>query len=513
MEKTDVLIVGAGLLGTFCALNLRRYDLNVCVLEKNGDVSTGISKANTGIVYTGYDAKPGTLKSRLCVNANAGFSELCRRLDVPFSRCGSLLLSFGDRGDSVIAQKAEYGRANDVPDLRILSKEEVLAAEPCISEDVRSALYAKNTGTVNPWELCIAAYECAGSNGAAFFFDQEVRSLARSEEGFIVETQDKTWQARAVINCAGLCSDKVRELCEQPKLGLFPSASDYIITDTQTPGTLRHVIFQEPEVKGKGLTLVPTVDGNILIGPTKRHGKIENGFPTDPDGISELIELCRTVVPRLPVEKIIRTFGSARPEPYYVSIEDGERRRGDKDISGFSLLEENGLYSLIGIKTPGMTCAHELGKHVAGKAAAFLAVSENNKDFKLERKGIASPLSMTEEERAAFLSRDPEYGKLFCRCRHISEGEIREAIRRGADTIDGVKRRTGAGMGRCQGAYCMLKIAALIAEERKIPITSVTKSGPGTELFSAEKNEADRGLLFSNNGGSAAGIKKDGGIC
>ena len=455
---TDVLIIGAGLLGCFSALHLSAYDLKITVIEKENDAASGLSKANTGIVYSGLDAKSGTLKSAMNVRANASFEKLCASLGVRFSRCGSLLVSFGERGDKVVERKFENGLANGVPGLHILDNNEILEIEPNINGSVKKALLAGTTGTVNPWELCIAAYECAAANGAEFIFNQELLSLKRSGGGFIAETFDKTYHAKAVINCAGLSSDRIRELCEAPEIRLYPTASDYLVLDTTSGGLVNHVIFHEPEEKGKGLTLVPTVDGNILVGPTKRKAAGYDGFPTEKEGFEELKKLCSFVVPGLDMSTVIRSFGSLRPSPCYVHEENGQVVRGERDISGFTFLEENGLFSMIGIKTPGMTCANELGEYAANKAVCHLGGAVKKSDFRFERKPIERVSELTYEERKSFIEKAPDYGALICRCRHVSEGEVKEAIARGAKDVQGVKYRTGTCTGRCQGAYCRTKV-------------------------------------------------------
>ena len=467
MKKTDVLVIGAGLLGCFTARNLARYDMDILVLEKNKDVSGGISKANTGIIYTGYDNRPGSRKSKLCIQANETFDALARELGVPFSRPGSLMISYGPNADEVLRRKYNDGMLAGIKGLALLTGSEAEKLEPALAGGISSALYSGSTGTINPWELCIAAYENARDNGAEFRFGSEVRSLRREHGRFLVETDRECFLAGAVVNAAGLFSDQVREMLEKPLLRLFPTAADYIVLDTSEGRKIRHIIFHESE-NGKGLTLVPTVNGNILAGPTDREpdegAAAGTGLKTGASGLAELRRLCGRIVPSIDLDKQIRTFGSLRPNPYRVREESGSVVREEVRIKDFSLLEENGLFSLIGIKTPGMTFSNELGRLTADKAAAFTGRTALRKDFDPHRRPIVRARDLSAEDRAALIGQDPDYGEIVCGCLEVSRSEILQAIARGAGDYEGVKRRTGAGMGRCQGSRCRKKILDLLSE-------------------------------------------------
>ena len=477
MTHTDVAVIGAGLLGCFAARALTALDVHVTVLEAREDVCTGISRTNTAIIYTGCDTKPGTLKTRLCVRANRDFDRLCRDLDVRFSRCGSLMAAFGPRAEAVLRKKLAQGWENGVAGLELLGSAEIRAMEPNLSPDATLALYAPGTGTVDPWELCIAAYENATANGADFRFSQAVRRMARTADGFILETDKETYTARVVVNCAGLQADAVRELTERPAVRVFPTAADYLVLDDTVSGFIKHIIFYEPEEKGKGLTLVPTVDGALLAGPTERPRDAAPDWATSRAGLAELKALCAQVAPDLPLEETIRAFASLRPNPWAVREEYGQWVQDGRSISGFSVLEEDGLISLIGIKTPGLTCAAALGEHVAGMAARILGGPGKNPHFDPRRRGITRVHALSEADRAALVRRCPDYGQIVCRCRDVTLSEVKEAIRRGAVTLEGVKYRTGAGMGPCQGGRCMQTIMELLAAEQGVPPWRVTRDG------------------------------------
>lgn len=465
MVKTDVLIIGAGLLGCFAAREMRRYDADVTVLEKENDVCRGISKANTGIIYSGYDNRPGTRKQKLCVSANADFDRLCSELDVPFSRPGSILVGYGPEADAVILRKYNDGIAGGVGGLRLLSGKEAEEMEPALAKGITSALYAPSTGTVDPWDLCIAAYENARDNGAQFIFGECVTDIRREDGGFTVRTGRESYRAKSVINAAGLSSDRVREMSEEPLIRLYPAAADYIVLDRPAASAVRHIIFHEGE-DGKGLTIVPTVDGSLLIGPTKRKASDEEtaamDMRTDMHGLSQLTELCRRVAPGIDLSQQIRTFGSLRPDPYYVSVQDGGIIRKSDSIKDIKVLDEDGLISLIGIKTPGLTIAAGLGLMVSDMAVSHAGLIKENSGFDPHRTGIRRVRDLSEEERAALAAEDPGYGDIVCACMDISAAEIRQAAAAGAKDIESVKRRTGAGFGRCQGSRCRRRITDIL---------------------------------------------------
>ena len=481
----DVIIIGAGLLGCAAARALMRYDLRIIVLEKSSDVSTGISKANSGIIYAGYDDTPGSLKADMVVRASAGLPDLCSELDVHYRRTGSIMIGFGDRADKVIRGKFDQGMANKVPGLRLISGEEVRDREPLIAEGVRIGLYAPGTATLDPWELCIALYENAAANGADFRFGEEVCSVSKVSGSFVTETACGTYSSKMIINCAGLSTDKIREMALAPRIRIVPNACDYYvfgIPENQSPS---HVIFHEPETKGKGLTLIPTVRGEILAGSTQRKNPETEGIPTSEEGLRKIMDMCREVVPEMPVSPVIHSFAALRPNPFEVQAGDnGEFRFTDRRLKDFNILEEDGLISLMGIKTPGLTCCMELGEYVARKVTDHLGCREAvNSDFDPERRGIRRFSDIPSGELAAAVSKDPYLGRIICTCRNISESEIREAILRGASTLDGVKRRTGILMGPCQGSKCLQQVIRIMSEVLGISPYQIVKDAGSSQIL------------------------------
>ena len=447
MKYVDAAVIGGGVLGCFVARNLRRWNISVMLIEAAEDVCTGISKANTAIVYAGYDNKVGSLKAQMTVQGNAKFEKLCGELDVPFSRCGSLMVSYGPGADRVLKKKYESGLRNGVPGLALISGQEAEAMEPMLAPGISSALHAPSTGTVNPWQLTIAAYENAVKNGCQVMLNSPVQAISKNGDGYILEAGEERVCCKAVLNCAGLHADEVQELLFPPSVRLALDGADFLILDehARKPGC---IIFQESEEKGKGVTAVPTVDGNLLLGPSQRplEGK---PWATNRAGLNFLRDATAQVLPDVDLTQVIRAFGSVRPNAQRVVQVDGEYVPDGKSIGSFCI--ENpapGFYSLIGIKTPGLTCADQLGMYLAEQTASYLN-AEKNPGF--------------DPCRRAIRVKDSE---IICQCQKISRAEILEAIARGATTVDGVKRRVGSGLGRCQGSRCAWEIEKMLEDAK-----------------------------------------------
>ena len=472
MWDFDVVVIGGGLLGCFTARNLCRRKLHIALLEAREDVCTGISRANTAIVYPGYDHKPGTLKAEMTVRANAGFDALCRELDVPFSRCGSLMVSYGEKADTVLKKKYENGLSMGVPGLRLLSGEEARKMEPVLAEGVTSALYAPTAGTVNPWALGIAACENAAANGAALFLSTRVLDIRKTAEAYRVETDRGAFSCRAVVNCAGFAADRVQELLFPTPVHIAPDAADYLILDKAAENKPTRIIQYEPEDSGKGFNAVPTVEGSLLLGPSEREN--ETDFAVSAAGLSFVRERAGRVLPGLDFNDAIRSFAAVRPNP----------QREDGGSIGSFVIEhpDPGFWSMIGIKTPGLTCADELGRYVADKLSAELG-TEENPYFSPCRPGIRRAQDLPLSARAELVRENADHGEIVCHCEGVTKAEILEAIRRGAVSVDGVKRRVGAGMGRCQSSRCGRAVMELLSKELGISVTDVRKDGPGSEIL------------------------------
>ena len=437
MKYFDAVVIGGGILGCMTARNLRRWNISVLLLEKEDDICKGITRANSAIVYAGYDNKPGSRKAELTVRGNTHMETLCAELEVPFSRCGSLLVTYDEASVSRLKRKLQNGGDNGVPGLRLLSGKEAETMEPMLRKGVVAALYAPSTGTVNPWQLGIAACENALQNGAEVKTNTEVTGIQKTEDGFTVEASGETYRCKTVFNCGGLSADKVQELAFAPSVRLELDSAEYLVMDRLAEKP-RRVIFLQADICGKDITAIPCAEGNLLLSGVRKPMDVP--FATTERGLAELHRAAKELLPELDQSQVIRSFGAVRPNPYK---EDGE------SLHDFCI--ENpvpGFYSLIGIKTPGLTASNELGLLLAEKAAAFLG-AEKNVGFVPSRKAISE--------------KDNE---IICQCEKITRAEITEAIRRGATTVDGVKRRVGSGMGRCQGSRCTYEIEKLLEEYR-----------------------------------------------
>lgn len=436
MRCFDAVVIGGGILGCFAARNLRRWNITTALIEKEADVCTGITRANSAIIYPGYDNRPGSLKAKLTVQGNQNYQALCEELEVPFSRCGSLLVTYDSASVSKLHRKLDHGTRNGVPGLRLLTGGEAEAMEPMLRPGVVAALYAPTTGTVNPWQLGIAAYENAVDNGAVPFLGTEVTSIAKDGSDYLITTGRETIRCRAVLNCAGLYADQVQELLFPPSVRLELDSAEYLVLDEHARKP-EMVVFHQAQKCGKGITAIPCVEGNLLISGVRKEMKTP--FATTTEGLSELHGAVQELLPDVDLSQVIRSFAAVRPNPYVAS--------GDS-LHDFCIENPDaGFYSLIGIKTPGLTCANELGLHLAQQTAAYLN-AEENRDFDPHRRAIEK--------------QDDQ--EVICQCGQITRSEILEAIRRGASTVDGVKRRVGSGMGRCQGSRCAFAIEKLLKE-------------------------------------------------
>ena len=467
----DVIIIGAGVCGAAVARELSRYSVNACVLEKEEDVCCGTSKANSGIVHAGYDAEPGTLKARLNVQGNKLMDQLSEELDFPFKRTGSLVICRDEEGMPALRRLYDKGIENGVPGLKILGREEVLKMEPNVADDVYAALYAPTAGIVCPFSLNIALAENAYMNGIDFKFDTEVQEIVRIEKGYEIRTDNETFQTRYVVNAAGVYADKFHNMVSRKKIHITPRRGDYCLLDKNAGSHVGRTIFTLPTKYGKGVLVTPTVHGNLLVGPTAIDVEDKEGTNTTAAGLDELIIKAGQSVKDLPMRQVITSFAGLRAHE-----DGGEFIIGEPE-------DAQGFIDCAGIESPGLTSAPAIGKMAAGILREKLHLEEKD-DFIAERKGILDPDTLTKEERAELIRREPAYGNIICRCEMVTEGEIIDAIRRplGAKSLDGVKRRTRAGMGRCQSGFCSPRTMEILARELGISMADITKSGGASKL-------------------------------
>ena len=471
MDKYDVVIIGAGVSGSAAARELSRYEIKACVLEKEEDVCCGTSKANSGIVHAGYDAPTGSLKAQMNLRGNELMEPLAKELDIPFIRNGSLVICRSREDLPRLEALYERGVSNGVKGLRILSREEVLEKERNISEDVYAALYAPTGGIVCPFELNIALAENANVNGVEFYFRTEVKDIERYEEGYRLITNQGVFETKYVVNAAGVYADQFHNMVSAQKISITARRGDYCLLDKSAGAHVKNTIFTLPGKFGKGILVAPTAHGNLILGPTAIDIQDKEGTNTTGEGLEQVMKNAGMNVKDLPMRQIITSFAGLRAH------EDGD------EFIIEEIFDAPGFIDCAGIESPGLTSCPAIGERIAGIIKEKMGLREKE-DFISERKGILKPETLSREERAALIRENPAYGNIICRCEMITEGEIVEAIRRplGAKSLDGVKRRTRAGMGRCQAGFCSPRTREILAREQKTDIRKVTKSGGASYL-------------------------------
>lgn len=474
----DIIIIGAGVSGASIARALSRYQAKICVIEKEEDVCCGASKANSAIVHAGYDAACGSLKAKLNVQGNRMMGRLAEELDIPFRRNGSLVLCRAEEEFPELRKLYERGVANGVEELRILSREETLAMEPNVTDAVYAALYAPTAGIVCPFELNIALAENACVNGVEFRFCTEVKGILRSGQGYELRTSQGMVRTKYVINAAGVYADVIHNMVSRKKLHITPRRGDYCLLDKGAGNHVGRTVFALPGKWGKGILVTPTIHGNLLIGPTAMEVEDREGTNTTGEGLEQVLEKAGLNVKGIPMKQVITSFAGLRAHEAGGDFVIGE----PEDAEGFM--------DCAGIESPGIASCPAIGEMVAQIVRDKMGLEEK-KDFILTRKGILKPNVLTREERNALIRENPAYGAVVCRCEMITEGEIIDAIRRplGAKSLDGIKRRTRAGMGRCQSGFCSPRVMEILARECDMSMYDVTKSGGGSRIIMGENKD------------------------
>lgn len=473
----DVAIIGAGVTGSAIARELSRYQANICVIDREEDVCGGTSKANSAIIHAGFDAAPGSLKARLNVRGNQMMDALAKELDIPFSRNGSLVTCTKDQDRSGLEALLEKGKKNGVPDLRILERGELLTLEPNLGDDVVCALYAPTGGIVCPFHMTMAFAENACVNGVSFFLNTKVTSIWKEDAGYAIETTHtdtgaaETFRAKAVVNAAGVYADTLNNMVSSRKIHITARKGEYCLLDKDAGTHVSHTIFQLPSKMGKGVLVTPTVHGNLLVGPTAVDVEDKEAVNTTQDGLDTLSRTASLSVKNLPMRQVITSFAGLRAH------EDGD------DFVIGEAPDAKGFINAAGIESPGLSSAPAIGETVAELVRGLLSLSEKP-DFVAERRGILRPETLSMEERNRLIRENPAYGNIICRCEMITEGEILDAIHRplGARSLDGVKRRTRAGMGRCQAGFCSPRTMEILEREVPMRIYDITKNGVGSNI-------------------------------
>ncbi len=468
----DVAVIGGGVVGGMIARELSRYKLDVCLLEKDGDVAMGATKANSAIVHAGFDAAEGSLKARLNVKGSQMMESVCSELGVKYKNNGSLVIGFNDEDKKTLIELCERGLANGVRGVRIVTGDELRDLEPNLSRNVICALYAPTGAIVCPYELCIASIGNAMDNGASLFCNFEVNGIQECGDAYrIFSTDGKTLDARYIVNAAGIYADKLAKMVGDSSFDIHPRRGEYILLDREVGGLVSHTIFRTPSKMGKGILVTPTVDGNLLVGPTSVDMTDKEDKSTHPEGLSEVIKQANeNIEGGVPFGKSITSFCGLR----------AAGNTGDFIIN----VGAHRFVNVAGIESPGLSSAPAIAEYVLELLAGDgLALTEKS-DFNPYREPKHSFREASIEEKIEIIKKNPAYGRIICRCESISEGEILDAIHSNppANDIDGVKRRTRAGMGRCQGGFCGPYVMELIAKERGMAYEDVTKCGGDSKI-------------------------------
>lgn len=465
----DFVVIGAGVVGGFVARALTSYKCSVCIVEKESDVAMGASKANSAIVHAGFDAKEGSLKAELNVKGSEMMEEVAMELGVPYRRNGALVIGFDKDDEETLKGLLKRGNANGVKGLKLLYGDEIREIEPNISVNVTCALSAPTSAIISPYELAVAAIGNAMDNGAELMCDFEVASIERENGVYkLVSADGKEVSANCVINCAGVYSDAVAAMADESStVSVYPRRGEYMVFDKTCGSLVNNTIFRTPTKMGKGILVTPTVDGNLLIGPTAENIDDKEAKETTASGLSSVLAEAMANVNGIQRGKIITSFCGLR----------AVGNTGD-----FIINFKDNFVNAAGIESPGLTSSPAIAEYIIKMLEREGVLPEKNEKFSPKRAPFHEFRNMTNAEKTAYILFNPEYGRLVCRCEKVTEGEIIKAIRTNppARTVDAVKRRTRSGMGRCQGGFCMATVTDILARELGIPYEAVTKDGKGS---------------------------------
>lgn len=475
----DIAVIGAGVVGGMIAKTLSAYRLKICILEKQHDVAMGASCANSAIVHAGFDAKAGSLKAKLNVRGSEMMAEVCRELGVKYKNNGSLVIGFNDDDRATVEELYRRGVANGVKDLKVLDSEELHRIEPNVSKNAICALHAPTGSIVCPYELTIAAIGNAMDNGADLKLDFEVTDIKNCGDCYEILSNGETVQAKYVINAAGIYSDAIAKTVGDDSFSVHPRRGEYVLLDKECGALVSHTIFRTPSKMGKGILVSPTVDGNLLTGPTSVDMEDKEDKATTPEGLARIMREAIENVDGVTFHKTITSFCGLR----------AVGSTGDFIIN----MPSDRFVNVAGIESPGLSSAPAIGEYVVELLANAGMKLQKNDSYQPRRAAAHAFREANMEEKNAIIKKDPAYGRIICRCETVTEGEILAAIRQNPKPrdLDGVKRRTRAQMGRCQGGFCSPYIVEMLAREMNVPYESITKFG-GDSLINVGKTKEEK---------------------
>ena len=468
--KYDVVIIGAGVVGGMIARRLAKYRIGLCILDKENDVAMGATKANSAIVHAGFDAKEGSLKAKMNVRGSVLMPEVTKELGVKYKNNEALVVAFESERAEVEAIY-ERGVKNGVPGLRIVEHDELLDIEPNINPDLACALIAPTSAIVCPYELCIAAVGNAMDNGAELKLNFEVASIEKCGDTYkITSAKGDVVEAGIVINSAGVYSDKIAAMTGDADFDVHPRRGEYMLLDKECGAFTQRTIFHTPTKMGKGILVSPTVDGNLLLGPTATDIEDKDDTSTTPEGFATIFSKASDNVANIPFNKVITSFCGLR----------AVGSTGD-----FIIKHREGVITLAGIESPGLSSAPAIAEYIDEMLVNEMGfTAELKADYNPTRRSAHYFSNLTIEQKNEIIKKDPRYGRIVCRCEGVTEGEIVEAIHTNpkATDVDGVKRRTRGGMGRCQGGFCSPTVVEILARENGTAFEDVTRFGKGSVI-------------------------------
>lgn len=473
----DVAIIGAGITGCSIAYELGKYNVKAVLIEKENDVSVGTTKANSAIIHGGYDPVPGTKMAKYNIKGNQYTKELCEKLDVPFKQIGALVVAFSEEEKKTLEELKERGKTNGVPDMEIWDQEKLRKEEPNISEEAVAALSSPNVGIVSPWELAIALAETAVLNGVEVKLNTKVTGIKKENDTYKIDTDNGEIEARYICNAAGVFADKINEMCNEKTFEITPNKGEYYLMDKSQGTLVNHVIFQCPNENGKGVLVAPTVHGNLIVGPDSQPSAGED-VSTTKQGLDFVRTKALKSVPGINFRESIRNFAGVRA------------KTADHDFHIYEDAKNKGFINIGGMESPGLSSACAIAVDIVKMLGNSGLELDQKTDITDERK-IDRFKHLSHEDRAKLVEKDPAYGKIICRCETITEGEIVNALHRPipATSIDAVKRRCNAGMGRCQGGFCGPRVQEIIARELNLPLAEVPQDRLGTNIITGETKD------------------------
>lgn len=472
-KNYDITIIGAGVVGGLIARSLSFYEASICIIDKHIDAAMGASGANSGIVHGGYDAKPGSLKAKFNILGTEMMEETCQKLGVPYKNTGSFVIAFNSENEKELEKLYDNGVIGGIPGLEIISGEQARELEPSLNPTATKALWSKTAGVVSPYKLNIAAIENAVVNGVDFLRETTVTGIDDTEPGFVIETNKGNINSKVVINCAGIYADDIAKMAGDGFFNLTPRKGEYLLMDRSEGDLVSRVIFQPPSAKGKGVLVMTTVDGNLLIGPDANIAQSKDDSSTHADSLDYVYKTALKSCSQIRLDKVITSFAGLRATP---------------DTGDFIIGESNkikGFYNVAGIESPGLSSAPAIADYVANEIGKMLGGLYLKDQYIDEIHHNEFFRDMTLEEKEKSIEENPNYGKVVCRCENVTEAEVLDSIRRpaGARTVDGVKRRTRAGMGRCQGGFCLPTVVEILSKELGVEKEEILKGDRGSNIL------------------------------